>query len=39
MMAASAVTLALTPLHLAAKIAIPAVMAVVAVWLWRRPED
>jgi uncharacterized membrane protein YbaN (DUF454 family) len=39
MMGTSAVMLALTPLHLAFKIAIPAVMAVVAIWLWRRPEN
>lgn len=38
MMAASAVMLALTPLPLAAKLAIPALMAGVAIWLWRRPE-
>lgn len=39
MMAASAAVLVLfTPLPLAAKIAIPALMAAVAAWLWRRPE-
>ena len=38
MMGISAAMLALTPLHLAAKITIPALMAVVAVWLWRRPD-
>lgn len=38
MMAASATVLALTSLPLAVKIAAPAVMAVVAIWLWRRPE-
>jgi len=38
MMAASTVMLALTPLPLAAKLAIPALMAGVAIWLWRRPE-
>lgn len=38
MMTASAVMLALSPLHLAAKIGAPAVMLAVAVWLWRRPE-
>ena len=38
MMTGSAVMLALSPLPLAVKIAVPAVMAAVAIWLWRRPE-
>ena len=38
MMSCSAVMLALTPAPLAVKIAVPAVMAAVAIWLWRRPE-
>jgi len=38
MMSCSAVMLALTPAPLAVKIAVPAVMAMVAIWLWRRPE-
>lgn len=38
MMTISAVLLALTPALLAVKIAVPALMAAVAVWLWRRPE-
>ncbi|MFT7724110.1 MAG: YbaN family protein [Roseateles sp.] len=38
MMGCSAVVLALSPLPLAARIALPALMAGVAVWLWRRPE-
>ncbi|MBI3346588.1 MAG: YbaN family protein [Burkholderiales bacterium] len=38
MMTGSAVMLALTSLPLVAKIAVPAVMAAVAFWLWRRPE-
>ena len=38
MMAASAVMLALMPVPIAIKIAVPAVMAAVAIWLWRRPE-
>ena len=38
MMTVSAASLALTPLPLAAKIAIPALMVAVAIWLWRRPE-
>ncbi len=38
MMAASTLMLALSPLHLAAKIGAPAAMLVVAIWLWRRPE-
>lgn len=39
MMGCSAVMLALTPAPLAVKIAVPAVMAMVATWLWRRPEN
>ncbi|WP_457424557.1 YbaN family protein [Roseateles sp. P5_E7] len=39
MMTASAVVLALSPLPLAVKIAVPALMAALAVWLWRRPES
>ncbi|WP_457446238.1 YbaN family protein [Roseateles sp. P5_E4] len=38
MMACSAVMLVLTPAPLAVKIAVPAMMAAVAIWLWRRPE-
>lgn len=38
MMAASAVLVALSPAPLAVKIGVPALMAGVAVWLWRRPE-
>ena len=38
MMACSAIVLALTPAPLAIKIAVPAAMAAVAIWLWRRPE-
>ncbi|MGM9480501.1 YbaN family protein [Roseateles sp. NT4] len=38
MMTASAVMLALTPAPLAVKIAVPALMLAVAIWLWRRPE-
>ena len=38
MMAASSLMLALSPLPLAARIGAPAVMLVVAIWLWRRPE-
>ncbi|KQV87547.1 YbaN family protein [Pelomonas sp. Root1237] len=38
MMACSAVMLGLTPAPLAVKIAVPAMMAAVAIWLWRRPE-
>jgi uncharacterized membrane protein YbaN (DUF454 family) len=38
MMAASAVVLALSPVPLALKVAVPALMAAVAIWLWRRPE-
>ncbi|MFN3860514.1 MAG: YbaN family protein [Roseateles sp.] len=39
MMAVSATGLALSPLPLAVKIAVPAVMLAVAIWLWRRPES
>lgn len=38
MMTGSAIMLAVSPLPLAIKIAVPAVMAAVAIWLWRRPE-
>lgn len=38
MMLASSLMLVLAPLALAVKIAVPAVMAAVAIWLWRRPE-
>lgn len=38
MMAGSALMLVLSPLPQAVKIAVPTVMAVVAIWLWRRPE-
>ncbi len=38
MMAASAVVLVLSPVHLAAKIGVPALMLAVATWLWCRPE-
>jgi uncharacterized membrane protein YbaN (DUF454 family) len=38
MMVLSATLLALTPLPLAAKIALLALIAGVALWLWRRPE-
>lgn len=38
MMAGSALMLQLAPLPQAVKIAVPTVMAVVAIWLWRRPE-
>ncbi|MGD9602914.1 MAG: YbaN family protein [Gammaproteobacteria bacterium] len=38
-MTASAALLAMMPLPLHAKIGIPALMLVVALWLWRRPED
>ncbi|MFO1268377.1 MAG: YbaN family protein [Rubrivivax sp.] len=38
MMCASTALLALTPAPLHAKIGVPAVMFVVAVWLWTRPE-
>lgn len=39
MMGASAVMVALAPLPLAVKVGVPATMAGVAVWLWRRPES
>lgn len=38
MMTASAVMLALSPAPLAVKLGVPAAMAAVAIWLWRRPE-
>ncbi|HEY8878813.1 MAG TPA: YbaN family protein [Roseateles sp.] len=38
MMTVSAVALALSPLHLAIKVAVPTSMLAVAIWLWRRPE-
>jgi hypothetical protein len=38
MMFASATVLALSALPLWIKLAVPAFMACVAVWLWRRPE-
>lgn len=38
MMSCSAIMLALTPAPLAVKVGVPAVMATVALWLWRRPE-
>ncbi|WP_422014499.1 YbaN family protein [Roseateles sp.] len=38
MMTGSAVMLALSPAPMAVKIGVPAVMAGVAIWLWRRPE-
>jgi len=38
MMSASALMLALSPLPLAVKIGVPALMLGVAIWLWRRPE-
>lgn len=38
MMATSALLLALSPLHLIARVGAPAVMLAVAIWLWRRPE-
>lgn len=38
MMAASALALALSPAPTAVKVLVPAVMAAVAAWLWRRPE-
>ncbi len=39
MMAASAVGLALSGAPLWTKVAVPCLMATVAVWLWLRPED
>ena len=38
MMSGSAVMLALSPAPLAVRIGVPAAMAAVAIWLWRRPE-
>ena len=38
MMSGSAVMLALSPAPWVVKLGVPAVMAAVAVWLWRRPE-
>lgn len=38
MMMLSASALALSPAPLAVKLAVPAFMAAVALWLWRRPE-
>lgn len=38
MMVASAVVLALSPLPLWLQLGVPAFMACVALWLWRRPE-
>ena len=38
MMLISAIVLQLTPAFLWVKIVVPAMMFVVAVWLWRRPE-
>jgi uncharacterized membrane protein YbaN (DUF454 family) len=38
MMSGSAIMMSLTPLPLFIKIGVPAVMAAVAIWLWRRPE-
>jgi len=38
MMALSATMLALSPVALWLKLAVPALMAGVAVWLWRRPD-
>lgn len=39
MMTSSAVMMQFTPLPLAVRIGVPAVMAAAAVWLWRRPES
>ncbi|VTU28671.1 Inner membrane protein YbaN [Variovorax sp. PBS-H4] len=39
MMFCSAILLALTPAPLALKASVPAVMAMVAIWLWSRPES
>lgn len=39
MMTLSAIWMAFTPAPLAAKVGVPMVMAAVAIWLWRRPED
>jgi uncharacterized membrane protein YbaN (DUF454 family) len=38
MMSGSALMMQFTPLPLAVRIGVPAVMAAVAIWLWRRPE-
>jgi len=38
MMLASTVLIGLSPAPLAVKVGLPALMLVVAVWLWRRPE-
>lgn len=38
MMVLSTVTLALSPVASWVKLAVPAMMAAVAIWLWRRPE-
>ena len=38
MMGLSATVLALSPAPLMVKLAVPGVMAAVAIWLWRRPE-
>lgn len=38
MMLVSAASLALSPAGLWLKLAVPTVMAIVALWLWRRPE-
>lgn len=38
MMLASSAVIAVSALPLAAKLGLPAFMAVVALWLWRRPE-
>lgn len=38
MMLVSTVLIALSSAPLALKVGVPAVMAVVAIWLWRRPE-
>lgn len=39
MMTGSAVMLQFTPLPLAVRIGVPSVMAAVAIWMWRRPEQ
>ncbi len=39
MMALSTVVLVLSPVAPWIKLAVPAMMAVVALWLWRRPDD
>lgn len=38
MMSGSALMMQFTPLPLYVRIGVPAVMAAVAIWLWRRPE-